>query len=94
MHEHLGYSDKHYFDIFSLDIEGAEIEALRSIDFDRVGFGVLVVENDLDNKRKHWAVRTLLESKGYWFLERPDGNDWFINRSFHSIYKNLLMDPY
>ena len=32
-----------YFDFFSLDIEGSEFEALQSLDFSKVGFGIILV---------------------------------------------------
>ena len=35
-----------YFDFWTLDVEGAEFEVLKSVDFDRIGFGVVVVEAD------------------------------------------------
>jgi hypothetical protein len=54
-----------YFDFFTLDVEGAEYAVLQSINFDLVGFGVIVVEADTHNKRKNMAVRTFLESNGY-----------------------------
>jgi hypothetical protein len=53
---------KFYFDFFSLDVEGAEYKVLKSIDFDQVGFGVVLVEADEHNQLKNMAVRTLLES--------------------------------
>ena len=83
-------TDTTYFDFFSLDIEGAELDALISLDFSQVGFGIIFVEADEHNKRKNNALRTFLESRGYTFLWRKDRNDWFINKHFHSIYQDLI----
>ena len=66
------------FDFFSLDLKGAELAALSSIDFRNVSFGVLVVEADGHNKTKDCAIQQMLTQKGY----RPEGslkgNDWYV----------------
>jgi FkbM family methyltransferase len=66
------------FDFFALDLEGAELAALSSIDFRNVSFGVLVVEADGRNKTKDCAIQQMLTQKGY----RPEGslkrNDWYV----------------
>lgn len=79
-----------FFDFFSLDVEGAELSALRSIDFDRVGFGVIFAEADKHSDAKNTAVRTLLERNGYIYLEDYQRSQWFINRWFDEIYKGLI----
>ena len=79
-----------YFDFFSLDIEGAELDALLSLDYSRVGFGIIFVEADEHNKRKNNALRMFLEKQGYTFLWSKDRSDWFINNNFHSIYEDLI----
>jgi FkbM family methyltransferase len=86
--EHVGKN--FFFDFFSLDIEGSEYEALASLDFDSVAFGIIVVEADDHNERKNLALRTLLESNGYIFLYDKNRSYWFANRAFASIYKDLL----
>lgn len=83
-------SNTTYFDFFSLDIEGAELDALLSLDYSKVGFGVILIEADGHNKRKNYALRTFLEQKGYSFLWSRERSDWFINKSFHSIYENFI----
>ncbi|CAB9502264.1 expressed unknown protein [Seminavis robusta] len=54
-----------HYDLFSLDVEGAELEALKSIDFTKIGFGVIVVEADARDKLKDQAVRDFLTAQGY-----------------------------
>jgi len=87
--------DKHaphtsFFDIFSLDVEGAEFEVLQSIDFRKVGFGMIVVENDTNNPRKNLAVRGFLQENGYFMLQPLGNNDIMVNKDFGSIYKDLI----
>ena len=82
--------DYHYFDFYSLDVEGAELMVLQSIDFSKTGFGIIVLEADNTNERRNLAIRTFLESRGYLFLERQSRNDWFVNEMFGDIYANLI----
>lgn len=83
-------ADVDYFDFFSVDVEGAEMEVLRSIDYTQVGFGVILVEADAHNELKNLAVKSLIESKGYTFEMDYHRSYWFINKDFWSIYKDLL----
>jgi len=82
--------NQHFFDFFSLDIEGAEFMALQSLDFDKVGFGIILIEADEHNERKNMALRAFLESKGYLFIEAFERSYWFVNKEFGSIYKDVL----
>mmetsp|Transcript_24873 Transcript_24873/g.44771 ORF Transcript_24873/g.44771 Transcript_24873/m.44771 type:complete len:334 (-) Transcript_24873:156-1157(-) len=80
-----------YFDFFSLDVEGAELSVLESIDFDRVQFGIIFVEADGHNQMKNLAIRQFLEKKaGYSFLYHEKPNYWFVNPDFYEIYKHLV----
>lgn len=82
--------EKFVFDFFSLDIEGSEFSALKSLDFDEVAFGVLLVEADEHNLLKNTAVRGLIESNGYIFMEERKNSYWFINRDFSGMYGHIL----
>lgn len=81
-----------FFDIFSLDVEGAEFEVLQSLDFDKVGFGMIVVESDKFNPNKNLAVSTLLETSGYRMVQRLKNNDIMVNKEFGRIYKDLATE--
>jgi hypothetical protein len=78
-----------YFDIFSLDVEGAELEVLKSIDFSQAGFGVILVEADQHNVEKNRAVQTLLQQNGYIYFDSYERSDWFINKRYNEIYTNV-----
>jgi hypothetical protein len=81
-----------YFDFFSLDIEGGEFMALQSIDFAKVGFGIIVVEaNKHTQNLKRLALRSFLENRGYVFMEEYNGSNWFYNSRFEEIYSHLLV---
>lgn len=81
---HVG--ETYYFDFFSLDIEGGELAALQSLDFEKVGFGIILVECDGHNELKNLALRALLEDNGYRHLMDRDRSCWFYNHDFASIY--------
>ena len=88
------HQDTFFFDFFSLDIEGAELEALQSLDHTRVGFGVIVVEADEHNPLKNMALRLTLLEAGYQYLEqestRDSYNQWFVHPQFHTIYQDWI----
>ncbi|QEG34722.1 FkbM family methyltransferase [Bythopirellula goksoeyrii] len=52
-------------DIMSIDIEGAELAALRGLDFDKYNVRVLVVESDHKQHEAESMVRKLLTAQGY-----------------------------
>ena len=82
-----------FFDFFSLDVEGAELSVLRSIDFDRVGFGIIFLEVSAfiqSNEFQNLVVKQLLQSKGYVFLESWGRSYWFVHPLFHEIYGHLI----
>lgn len=85
---HLGPS--YYFDFFSLDVEGAEFEVLKSIDFTKLGFGIIFAESDSHNQLKNMALRMFLEGKGYKFVMDYERSYWFVNENFAEIYRDRL----
>jgi hypothetical protein len=81
------FDDVFYADFFSLDVEGAELEVLQSIDFRNAAFGVVLVEADSLNPAKNAAVRELMVKKGYAFIYHHQRSDWFINEHWRHIYR-------
>jgi hypothetical protein len=80
-----------YFDMFSLDVEGAELEVLKSLDFAQAGFGVILIEADQHNVAKNRAVQTLLQQNGYIYYDNYERSDWFVNERFNEIYANIMV---
>jgi FkbM family methyltransferase len=78
----LGLYGFRHINFFSLDVEGAELQVLRALDFSAISFDVLVVEADEHNKTKNIAVVDLLDRAGYKFHEHFLRNDWFVRRGF------------
>ena len=57
----------------SLDIEGAELEALRALPFDRYTFGAMAIEHNYEGRKRN-DIQALLEGHGYvrirtWFQD-------------------------
>ena len=69
-----------HIDFFSLDVEGAELDVLRSIDFSDVRFDVIVVE-DLNGNVN--GIEDLLQSNGYAYHGRVEWNKWFVRHGFN-----------
>jgi FkbM family methyltransferase len=57
-----------YIDYCSIDVEGAELDILQSIDFDKVLIDVFTVENNYHDKR----IKDFLVNKGYELIEVLD----------------------
>ncbi|KAL9190995.1 hypothetical protein ACHAXT_000701 [Thalassiosira profunda] len=82
-----------YFDLATIHVEGAEASALFGIDFDRISFGVIIVEKseDADTNRQ---IEELLRAKGYNEShgkgECDAGNSmWFVHQNFRGIYQKM-----
>jgi len=81
-----------HFDFFSLDVEGAELPVLQSLNFDEYQFGVILVEADGTNERKDEAIKSTLERAGYRFVGLEKRSNWFVNKDFDRIYDNVIYD--
>jgi len=86
-----------FFDFYSLDIEGAEYATLQTLDFEKVSFGIIFVEASGNDVMRDMALQTLLESKGYRYMENVGQiefpiaqSKWFINKDWHNIYKDQI----
>ncbi len=75
--------DMHHFNFFVLDVEGAELAILSSLDWSRTSFDVLCVET-LGSAESNSNITQLLSEQGYLRWEHPTGdrNSWYIRRGF------------
>jgi len=76
----------HTFALGILDVEGAELAVLRAVDWERVRFGILVIEADSPYGTREHAykaqVTALMGSTGqYRLLYQRGRNLWFAHRS-------------
>lgn len=66
-----------FINYMSIDIEGAEYDALKSFPFDRYTIGALSIEhNNIEERRL--KIRSLLEAKGYMLDWSIRDQDWYI----------------
>ena len=80
----LGINVSHV-NFFVLDVEGAELTILQSIDWTLTKFDVLAVETDRRSRRPGYAeeVAAFMLSKGYTIVENiPGRNSWYTRVGF------------
>ena len=63
-------------DFLSLDVEGAEFEVLKGINFDNYKFKYILIETD-----QFVMIKEFLNSKNYWFLEKITHHDYIFKYS-------------
>ena len=78
-----------HIDFLSLDVEGAELEVLETVDFKKQQFGIIFYEADEHNALKNEMIKSLLEMNGYRFVEHALRSNFHMNVQFHDIYANL-----
>jgi Methyltransferase FkbM domain len=61
----------------SLDIEGAEYEALLGLPFDRHRVGAFTIEHNREEPKRS-RIRTLLESRGYRHVHAWHQDDYYV----------------
>ncbi len=67
-----------HVDFCTIDTEGSELQVLKSIDFDRFQFDVILVENNYDDE----SVQNFLTGVGFAFEVKVGIDDVLINREF------------
>ena len=69
-------------DLFSLDVEGAELEALSTIDWDKIRINLFLIELDGSDQTKDEECRKVLKEHGFEFQRRIGNNDLWKNLDF------------
>jgi FkbM family methyltransferase len=70
-----------YIDFMFIDVEGGELELLKTIDF-KFDIFCIIVEAHSDTPEKNKLVGDLLGMNGFTFKERQRGNEVYINHSY------------
>lgn len=60
-----GYPEKRYIDFMSIDVEGAEMSILETINFKKFSFGLITVENNEEIKGDGKRLKKYMENRGY-----------------------------
>ena len=66
--------------LFSIDVEGAELEVLKGIDFKKYSFGIVLLETAVDS-----PSNKLLEHNGYFFYRHIGQNRIFLNNKYKML---------
>jgi len=67
----------HFIHYISIDIEGAELEALKGFSFSKYKVGTFTIEHNYDEPKRS-QIRSLLESKGYRFVLNLFRDDCYV----------------
>lgn len=68
-----------YIDLLSIDIEGGEEAAIKTINFDKIKINIIVIENNFNENK----IRNFLFSKGYKHLTRVGKDDIYQIKGAH-----------
>jgi FkbM family methyltransferase len=79
-----------YIDFLSIDVEGSELEVLRSMNWD-IPVYVICIEMDGHNPEKDEACREILQTNGFTFDKRLTINEFWVNKNYHRTME--LFDP-
>jgi len=75
-----------HIDYVSIDVEGAELDALRGFSLDKYEVDAFTIEHN-NEKDKREAMRQLLESKGYARVRSWMVDDWYVRRDMANRYE-------
>lgn len=77
-----GHAPK-YIDYMSIDVEGAEYDALLGLSLDQYQIGALTIEHNFEAEKRE-SIRKLLEKKGYVRVRAWEVDDWYVHRDIAS----------
>jgi glycosyltransferase involved in cell wall biosynthesis len=73
-----------FIEYLNMDIEGVELEVLKTFPFKKYKFGCISLEHNYDEP-KRTLIRKLLEANGYRLHEQVKADDWFMYDEKRSI---------
>lgn len=86
-----------HVNLWLLDTEGAELSILRTVDWSRVVFDVIIVETEVKNRSDEYAnhVKDYLLARGYVLMALKRGrNSWYRHNSFVTATKAPILKNY
>jgi FkbM family methyltransferase len=78
-----------YIDFMSVDVEGAEYDALRGLSLDRYQIGCLAVEHNYEAPKRE-AIHKLMAAHGYVLVRSWWVDDWYARKSLASRYRDFI----
>ncbi len=82
-----GHAPK-YIDYMSIDVEGAEYDALLGLSLDQFKIGAFTIEHNFETEKRE-KIRKLLEGKGYVWVRAWGVDDWYVHRDIFSSVPNF-----
>ena len=79
-----------YIDLFSLDVEGAELSVLETIHFNNIEIYVICIEISGEGQKEQ-KCRDLLTKNGFTFKKSLGINEFWVNENYSR--KHLVYDP-
>jgi FkbM family methyltransferase len=73
----------------SIDIEGAEYEALKGLSFDQYQIGAFTIEHNWDVPKRR-DIKDLLESKGYRLVRSVFQDDWYVQKDLAQKFRLMI----
>ena len=80
-----------FIEYLNLDVEGVELEVLKTFPFDRYTFGCISLEHAYDEPRRT-DIRKFLATKGYKLFKQEKVDDWFYHDSQTQPKKENTME--
>jgi len=78
-----------HIDYLSIDVEGAEFEALKGLSLDKYEVDAITIEHN-DEKEKRESIQHLLESKGFVRVRSWLTDDWYLRKDLAKHYEFRL----
>ena len=83
-------NDIKYIDFFSLDVEGGELDVLKTIDWNNITIYLICIELDDHNEEKNKECRQILIDNGFIFKVKMTINEFWLNPTYYR--KNILFN--
>lgn len=92
LHEILDQNNvPNFVEYLNLDVEGVELEILKTFPFDRYTFGCISLEHAYDEP-KRTDIRKFLSTKGYKLFKQEKCDDWFYHESQNQKKEDYYME--
>jgi FkbM family methyltransferase len=79
----------HWIDYMNIDVEGAEVDALRGLNLDRYEIGALTIEHNFEPEKRA-RIQQIMEAKGYVRVRSWEVDDYYVLKSLAGRYKTIL----
>jgi FkbM family methyltransferase len=79
-----------HVDYCSIDVEGCELDILKTIDFDKYSFDAFTIENNYDEP----DIEEFMSAKGYYLLGKLEVDQIYVKKKLNATYMRFLIKLY